>query len=124
MESVLRLVVVLSGLPRPRPQAVLRDDAGGWLARVDLLGPDELTVLEYDGASHDEPERHNADVVRWRLLHRHGFKVFPYVARDVFGAPVQVVTDYQSSLGLPLDPSAVDGWLREFRQSSFAEWRR
>jgi len=124
METLLRLVVVLSGLPAPRPQVILLDDAGGWLARVDLLGPDGLTVLEYDGASHDAPKRHNSDVRRWALLRRHGFKVFPYTARDLFRGAADVVADYQDALGLPLDPSAVEGWLREFKKSSFGRPRR
>ena len=119
METLLRLLVVLSGLPPPKPQVILLDDAGGWLARVDLLAPDGVTVLEYDGASHDAPKRHNADVRRWCLLQRHGFKVFPYTARDLFRGAAQVVADYQDALGLPRDPSAVEGWLREFRRSSF-----
>jgi hypothetical protein len=119
METLLRLLIVLSGLPPPTPQAVLRDELGGWLARVDLLGADGTTVLEYDGASHDLPKRRAADAARWRLLQRHGFKVLPYTARDVFYGAAQIVADYQEALGLPLDPTAVEGWLREFRRSSF-----
>lgn len=120
METLLRLIVVLAELPPPTPQVELRDDFGGWLARADLVGPDGLTVLEYDGATHNEPARHNADVRRWRLLERHGFKVYPYTALDVFRGADEVVAAYQEALGLPLDPAAVDGWLREFHRSSFA----
>src|SRR6185312_12883744 len=94
METLLRLLVVLSGLPPPKPQVILLDDAGGWLARVDLLAPDGVTVLEYDGASHDAPKRHNSDVRRWALLRRHGFKVFPNTARDLFRGAADVVADY------------------------------
>ncbi len=119
METLLRPIVVLAELP-PLPQVVLRDDLGGWLARGDLVGPDGRTVLEYDGANHNERARHNSDVRRWRLLERHGFKVYPYTALDVFRGPDEVVADYQEALGLPLDPSAADGWFREFRRSSFA----
>lgn len=120
METLTRLVIVLSKLPPPTPQVDLHDELGGWLARGDLLGPDGVTVLEYDGADHNEPARHNADVRRWRLLERHGFKVYPYTALDVFRGSAQMVADYQDALGLPRDPRAVEGWLREFDRSSFA----
>lgn len=123
METLLRLILVLSKLPPPTPQLVLRDEFGGFLARGDLVGPDGRTVLEYDGADHNEPARHNADVRRWMRLERNGFKVYPYVALDVFRDAQQIVTDYQDALGLPRDPRAVEGWLKEFQRSSFGRKR-
>jgi hypothetical protein len=98
-ETQLRLCIVLSGLPAPTPQALLRDLLGGWLARVDLLGADGKSVFEYDGAWHGEPARHNNDVRRWRTLHEHGFKVYPYIARDLFLGAGQIVLDYQGAVG-------------------------
>jgi hypothetical protein len=123
METLLRLIVVIPGLPEPTPQFVIRDSAGGWLARVDLLGANGSSVLEYDGAAHDAPKRHASDVARWRLLRREGYEVFPYTARDVFFGPAQIISDYQAALGLPLDQSAAQRWLHEWSQSSFRRHR-
>jgi very-short-patch-repair endonuclease len=120
METLLRLIYVLSSQPHPTPQVNLYDQFGDFLARGDLVGPDLRSVFEYDGADHNEPARHNADVLRWKLLTRNGFKVYPYTAVDVFREPAQIVADYQDALGLPRDPQAVQGWLREFERSSFA----
>lgn len=120
METLLRLIYRLSNLPAPTPQVRLYDAFGNFLARGDLVGPDGRSVFEYDGADHNEPARHNADVRRWKILDRNGFKVYPYTALDVFRGSPQIVTDYQDALSLPRDPRAVEGWLREFERSSFA----
>jgi very-short-patch-repair endonuclease len=120
METLLRLIFLLSKLPAPTPQRRLYDAFGNFLATGDLVGPDGRSVFEYDGADHNEPARHNADVRRWKILDRNGFKVYPYTALDVFRNAPQIVADYQDALGLPRDPRAVEGWLREFEQSSFA----
>jgi hypothetical protein len=123
METVLRLLIVIPGLPAPLLQAILRDECGGWLAQVDLLAPDGLSVLEYDGASHETGARHDSDVRRWRMLRRHGFEVFPYTKRDLFFGWRQILTDYQTALGLPDDPRAAQAWLREWERSSFRRRR-
>jgi very-short-patch-repair endonuclease len=120
METLLRLIYVLSNQPHPTPQVNLYDQFGDFLARGDLVGPGGRTVFEYDGADHADAARHNADVRRWVSLERNGFKVYPYTALDVFRGSAQIVTDYQDALGLPRDPRAVEGWLREFERSSFA----
>ncbi len=119
METLLRLIYVLSNQPNPTPQVNLYDQFGDFLARGDLVGPGGRSVFEYDGADHNEPARHNSDVRRWMLLERNGFKVYPYTALDVFRGSAQIVADYQDALGLPRDPRAVEGWLREFERSSF-----
>ncbi|MGH8888873.1 MAG: hypothetical protein ACRDV3_03835, partial [Acidothermaceae bacterium] len=97
-ETQLRLLIVLSGLPAPTPQAIVRDADGGWLARVDLLGPDGVSIFEYDGAYHDEPARHASDVRRWRTLHHLGFSVYPYSARDLFLGAFVFVIDFQGTI--------------------------
>ncbi len=51
METRLRLLLVLGGLPFPRGQVSLRDDSGLFLARPDLYYPDARLAIEYDGAT-------------------------------------------------------------------------
>jgi hypothetical protein len=124
METLLRLSIVLPGLPPPTPQAILRDADGGWLAQVDLLGADGRNVFEYDGAEHDKPGRHASDVSRWRTLRKAGFVVYPYTARELFLRPYQVPFDYREALGLPGHVGDIEKWLLEFRRSSFARRSR
>ncbi len=124
METVLRTVIVIPGMPVPTPQAILRDEGGEWLARVDLLGADGKSVLEFDGANHDEPARHAEDTSRWRTLHRHGFQVYPYTKRDIFSGGLHIIDDYETALGLAPDPRRAQAWLTEWEKSSFGRRRR
>ncbi len=61
METRLRLVLVLAGLPTPVSQYVVRDAAGVILARLDLAYPDAKLALEYDGSDHFDAERSRRD---------------------------------------------------------------
>ncbi|HET6742447.1 MAG TPA: hypothetical protein VFH76_26070, partial [Kribbella sp.] len=61
MESLLRLTIVQGGLPEPEIGFVIYDAAGGWLARPDLVYPDEWLAIEYDG------KHHLRDPRQWRL---------------------------------------------------------
>ena len=45
--------------------------------------------------------------------------MFPYTAHELFGTPQQIVVHYQRALGLPIDASAVQGWLDEWKFSGF-----
>ena len=54
METRLRLLLVLSGLPRPHAQVRITDEAGRFLGRPDLCYPEQRLCLEYDGGAHRE----------------------------------------------------------------------
>ncbi|WP_134123557.1 type IV toxin-antitoxin system AbiEi family antitoxin domain-containing protein [Kribbella kalugense] len=49
-ESRLRVVLSDLGLPRPLPQAEIRDAAGAFVARVDFLFAQYGVIVEFDGA--------------------------------------------------------------------------
>jgi hypothetical protein len=119
METLQRLVLVLSGLPAPIPQVKIYDANGVFIARVDLKAPGVPAVFEYDGVDHNKPLTHAGDVTRWRELRAAGLEVFPYTASDLFRSPQQMVVDYQRALGLPVGAHAVRGWLEEWKRSGF-----
>ena len=54
-ESLLRLVVIEAGFPRPVTQHKIHDRFSRFVARVDLAWPDLRLALEYDGSYHDDP---------------------------------------------------------------------
>jgi hypothetical protein len=62
-ETRLRLCLVLAGLPEPRTNVVLGDDAGP-LGRVDLLIEEYGLILEYDGDQHRDTGQWNLDLDR------------------------------------------------------------
>lgn len=52
MESRLRMVLVLGGLPKPRAQHEIHDRLGQFAGRVDLYYEESRLGIEYDGATH------------------------------------------------------------------------
>jgi hypothetical protein len=52
METRLRLLLVLNGLPRPELQVTIRDDEGVPLGRPDLYYREQRLGIEYDGETH------------------------------------------------------------------------
>jgi hypothetical protein len=119
METLMRLLIVLSGLPAPTPQVTIYDKHGDFVARMDLKAHGVRAAFEYDGGGHDEPVAHARDVKRWRDLRAAGYEVFPYTAGDLFRKPHLIVVDYQRALGLPVDASAIQGWLTEWKKSGY-----
>ncbi len=51
-ERRLAELLVRQGLPAPVHQYVIRDETGGFVARVDLAYPDARLVIEYDSVEH------------------------------------------------------------------------
>ncbi len=52
MESRLRLLIVLAGLPEPRVNLIVRGIDGGWHRRYDLAYEDLRLIIEFDGRQH------------------------------------------------------------------------
>ena len=76
METRLRMLLVLAGLPEPEVNLQIRDGNGTILMRVDLSYPGVRLAIEYDGRHHVElEEQWDRDVERrddlddsWRML--------------------------------------------------------
>ena len=96
METRLRMLLVLNGLPRPEAQATLRDEADSFLGRLDLYYRAHLLGLEYDGESHrvslvEDNRRQN------RLL-RAGVRLLRFAAADVLRRPDSVLAQVRDML--------------------------
>ncbi len=100
MESRLRMVVVLGGLPEPPfLNVAIYDEDGNLLGIVDMHYDIPYFGMEYDGAQHAEPEHHVADLVRENKLLTVGqMPLLRYSARDVFGAPQRIVAEVGTML--------------------------
>jgi very-short-patch-repair endonuclease len=96
METRLRMLLVLAGLPRPQVQVPLCDNDGRWLGRPDLLYRDQRLVLEYDGGNHRE--RLVDDDRRQNRLIGSGLRILRFTAADVYGAPESVVADVRRAI--------------------------
>jgi len=96
MESRLRMLLVLNGLPRPEVQVTIRDSTGSIIGRPDLYYRDHSLGVEYDGETHraslvEDNRRQNrlllADVILLR-----------FTAADVLRRPDSVVTQVRNAL--------------------------
>lgn len=77
METRLRMLIVLAGLPEPTVNHIIRDVNGDWVHRFDLSYPHLRLIIEYDGRQHarddrqwghDIDRREELDHGGWRLL--------------------------------------------------------
>jgi very-short-patch-repair endonuclease len=70
-------MLVLAGFPEPETNQNVLDDAGGWIARPDLVYRLLKLALEYDGRQHAEDSRQWAkDIRRRELLDAAGWRTW------------------------------------------------
>jgi hypothetical protein len=96
MESRLRMLLVLAGLPRPEVQVPIYDDQGRFLGRPDLFYRRQMVAIEYDGGNHRE--RLVADDRRQNLLLNFGILMLRFTAPDLNGTPGSVVGQVREAL--------------------------
>jgi len=97
METRLRMLLVLAGLPRPEVQASIHDDQGQFLGRPDLLYRAHRLAIEYDGGTHRD--RLVADNRRQNGIVGAGFRLLRFTAADVFRTPDQIAAQVRHALG-------------------------
>ena len=102
METRLRILLVLTGLPRPEVQVSIRDDDGRFLGRPDLLYRLQRLAIEYDGGNHRD--RLVDDNRRQNGLVGAGFRLLRFTAADVYGTPNAVATQVRQALGAKSAP--------------------
>jgi very-short-patch-repair endonuclease len=96
MESRLRMLLVLGGLPRPQAQVSIHDAKGLFLGRLDLFYPSHRLALEYDGSTHrtslvEDNRRQNRLVAA-------GIRLLRFTASDVLHTPDSVTTQVRGYL--------------------------
>ncbi len=119
MESRLRMLIVLAGLPEPVVNVTLRRRDGSVMMRLDLSYPDLRIVVEYDGQQHrTDLDQWDTDIARDEWFGEEQWRVVKVVARDVFRRPHRTIERVHAALrsrgaaDLPLTPS--DEWRRYF----------
>ena len=86
METWLRLAVIDAGFPEPELQVEVFDDAGRFLARVDMGWRNMRIALEYDGDHHRERGTFEHDQRRDNSMTVHGLLVL-HANRTDIGRP-------------------------------------
>jgi hypothetical protein len=101
MESRLRLLLVLGGLPAPRVQYPVSDERAQVFAWLDLAYPDHLVAVEYDGRDHFVGRQVVRDSYRSTRLAELGWRVYRYFAGDVYRYPHRILTEVGRALRSP-----------------------
>ena len=110
METRLRMLLVLAGLPRPEAQVAVHDRLGRFVGRPDLFYRDCRLGLEYDGGTHrlslaEDNRRQN------RLLDA-GVNLLRFTAIDIFKNPDEVVGLVRARLGAGAGKGGLERRLR------------
>ena len=98
MESRLRVLMALAGLPAPSVNCDVVED-GGWLALSDLSYPRLKIAIEYEGDQHRTNRKQwRRDKARRRLLEDHGWLVIEVTADDVYLRPDLLVARLKAAI--------------------------
>jgi very-short-patch-repair endonuclease len=96
METRLRMLLVLNGVPRPEVQVTIRDETGSFVGRPDLYYREQRLGLEYDG------ETHRASLIednrRQNRLLLAGVRLLRFTGADVRRRPDSVVIQVRNAL--------------------------
>jgi hypothetical protein len=96
METRLRMLLVLNGLPPPELQVTIRDEEGVPLGRPDLYYREQRLGIEYDGETHRESLVE--DIRRQNRLLAAGVRLLRFTAGDVMRRPDTVLAQVRNML--------------------------
>jgi hypothetical protein len=91
METRLRLVLVLGGLPAPEVQFPVLDDGHRRAVWLDLAYPQRRIGIEYEGADHTRPHRVLRDAGRYTWLVDQGWRMYRFTKREVYTEPDDIL---------------------------------
>jgi hypothetical protein len=89
MESRTRMCLVGAGLPRPVAQHEVFDEAGAFVARLDLAYRRERVGIEYEGDHHRDRAVFRRDVARGNALASLDWAIVRVTAPDIYRTPAQ-----------------------------------
>lgn len=117
METKLRLLIVLAGLPEPTVNLIIRDSDGEWTWRFDLSYERWKLIIEYDGRQHAfDDEQWGTDLRRREALDAMGWRLLVVRAAGLHAEPERTLMRIREAL---VDRGAT-GVPRRFR----SEWSR
>jgi hypothetical protein len=119
METRLRMLIVLAGLPEPVVDVRELNDDGTWKRRYDLCYPEYKLIIEYDGRQHAEDiEQWETDLDRREELDDEDYRILVVTARGIFVEPERTLERVQRKLrqcGCAADLTIGDRWREHFR---------
>lgn len=119
METRLRMLMVLAGLPEPVVNHIVYDENGGWARRYDLSYPELKLIIEYDGRQHAEnDEQWDRDIDRRESLDGDAWRLIVIRSKGIYVEPYRTLTriaDAMRARGARNVPTRFrDEWRRHF----------
>lgn len=122
MESRLRMLLVLAGIPEPEINLAIRTVDGEVLRRYDLCWPGVRVIMEYDGRHHVERvEQWEHDLARREAIDDSEWRILVVVSSGIYKSPGRTLDRVHSLLrmrGLAGTPAR----LREDWRPHFPGW--
>lgn len=98
-ETLLRLLLIRSGLPEPEVNPVIRDARGRRIGRFDLVYRSAGVLVEYDGDQHRTSRvQYERDMTRLDRAIADGWRVIRIRSRGLFVVPQQTVDRVRAAL--------------------------
>jgi very-short-patch-repair endonuclease len=118
METRLRMLLVLAGLPEPEVNREIRDAHGSVVMRLDLSYPAVKLAVEYDGRHHTElvDQRHR-DLDRRDDLEEDDWRLLVVTSKGIYVEPEKTLLRVWRALrarGWRDLPRPSDGWRPHF----------
>ncbi|MCW2767304.1 MAG: hypothetical protein JWO11_3263 [Nocardioides sp.] len=118
METRLRLLLVLAGLPEPEVNVIVYNEDGTWKRRFDLCYRKIKLIVEYDGRHHAESaSQWNSDLERREEFDDEGYRILVVTARGLFVEPGRTIQRVRRQLivrGWGDVPPVDDAWKTYF----------
>jgi hypothetical protein len=118
METRVRLLIVMAGLPEPTVNVIVRGEDGSWRMRFDLCYLDQRLIVEYDGRQHaDSPQQWERDIYRREQLDRMDYRLLIVTSRGVFNEPYRTLERVRDALrerGARVPTRFKNEWRRHF----------
>jgi len=88
METRLRMLIVLAGLPEPEVNFKLYREDGTWRRRFDLSYPRIKLIVEYDGRQHaDDKAQWEGDLERREEFDDESYRILVVTSKGIFVEP-------------------------------------
>ncbi len=117
MESRLRMLLVLAGLPEPAVNHKVHWPDGRVRFRFDLSYPDAKLIIEYDGRQHAESdEQWGIDLGRREWLDGEKWRLVVIRAKDIYNTPARTLSRILAAMRDQdvRTPRLRDEWRRHF----------
>jgi Protein of unknown function (DUF559) len=118
METRIRLLIVLAGLPEPQVNFIVFVAGGKWRWRFDLCYPEYKLIIEYDGRQHAfDAEQWSHDLERREWLDQQRWRLVVVVSEGIYGNPLRTLQRVRTALeqqGARVPKSFKQEWTRHF----------